>query len=220
MCPRFVLFGTLLLCFTDLASADPITYAVTVDTSSVSGTAGSIDFDFNPGPLVTQAASLQILGFSSDGTLAGSPARTGDVSGTLPGTLTFDNGTAFNDFFEDLTFGTTLSFDLSLYGPALSSPDGISTSGSAFAFSLFSDAAGTMPVLTMNTTHGFAFAADVNLDGTSTVREFSSQTTVVPETSSVPEPSGLWSIFLLVGVTIACSRVRYALKGGHPGKCL
>ena len=122
-----------------LAVADPITYNITVDSSSIAGTTGSLDFQFNPGPLITQAASLQILDFSSDGSLAGSPSLTGDVSGALPGTLTYDNGTAYNDYFEDFTYGTTLSFEVSLYGPALSSPDGVSTSGSVFAFSMFSD---------------------------------------------------------------------------------
>jgi len=34
-----------------------------VDTSSIAGTAGSLDFNFNPGPLVTQAAALQVLVF-------------------------------------------------------------------------------------------------------------------------------------------------------------
>src|SRR5208282_1452048 len=97
-------FVMLLLCVTGTAAASPITYDVTVDSSSISGTAGSFDFEFNPGPLVTQAASLQILNFSSDGTLAGTPALTGDVMGALPTTVTFDNGTAFNDYFEGFTY--------------------------------------------------------------------------------------------------------------------
>jgi hypothetical protein len=133
------LFVASFLCFASIASAAPITYDVTVDSSSISGTAGSFDFNFNPGPLVTQAASLQILNLTSDGALAGNSSSTGDVAGTLPATLTFDNGTAFNDYFEGFTFGSTLSFQVSLFGPALSSPDGVSTSGSTFAFSMFSD---------------------------------------------------------------------------------
>jgi hypothetical protein len=185
------LFIAALLCFASVASAAPITYDVAVDSSSISGTAGSLDFNFNPGPLVTQAASLQILDFTSDGTLAGSPTLSGDVAGTLPATLTFDNGTGFNDYFEGFTFASTLSFEVSLYGPALSSPDGTSTSGSTFAFSMFSDAAGTMPALTTDTTDGFAFTVDVNLDGTTTLTNFSTQTTVVPATPAVPEPGTL-----------------------------
>jgi len=178
--PKIVLLGFLALLFAGGASAGSITYSVNVNTSSISGTNGSLDFNFNPGPLVTQAASLQILGFSSDGTLAGSPTLTGDVSGALPATLTFDNGTAFNDYFEGFKFGSTLQFNVSLFGPALSSPDGTSTSGSTFAFIMFSDAAGTMPTLTSNLTDGFAYTVSVNLDGTTTATNY-----------AVPEPGTL-----------------------------
>src|SRR5437879_7504439 len=94
------LFTISILFAASLAWADPITYDVSVNTSAISGTSGSLEFQFNPGGLDTQAASLQILNFTSDGTLAGSPAVTGDVSGTLPGTLTFDNGAFFNDYFR------------------------------------------------------------------------------------------------------------------------
>jgi hypothetical protein len=117
---------------------------------------------------------------------------------TIQETLTFDNGTGFNDYFDDFTFGTTISFDASLHGPALSAPDGVSTSGSTFVFSMFSDAAGTIPVLTSDTTHGFAFTVNVNLDGTTTVTNFSSQTNVQPASSGVPEPGR----FVLVGTTV------------------
>ena len=70
---------------------------------------------------------------ASDGTLAGNPVLTGDVAGTLPATLTFDNETAFNDYFEGFTYGSTLSFQASFDGPALSAPDDVSSSGSTFA---------------------------------------------------------------------------------------
>jgi len=201
---RSSLFVASSLWFGSFVCAGPIMYDVTVNTPSISGTVGSLDFNFNPGPLVTQAASLQILSFTSDGTLVNCAANiqgfcpTGDVSGTLPGTLTFDNGSGFNDYFDDFTFGTTISFDVSLYGPALSAPDGVSTSGSTFAFSMFSDAAGTIPVLTSDTTNGFAFTVDVNLDGTTAATNFSSQTNVQPASSAVPEPSS----FVLLGIAI------------------
>lgn len=183
----------LLILFLVAASAvsgNPITYDVTVNTSSVAGTAGSLDFQFNPGPLVSQSASLQILNFSSDGSLAGSPTLSGDVTGLLPATLTFDNLTGFNDYFDGFTFGSTLSFKVSLFGPALSSPDGTSTSGSTFAFSMFSDPGGTLPTLTSDTVNGFAFLADVDLAGLTNITNSSSQTSIVPEQSAVPEPAG------------------------------
>ena len=81
---------SLLLCYATAAMAD-ITYNVTVDTSSITATMGSLDFNFNPGPLVTQYAQLEILNFSSDGSLAGDcPCGTGDVTGQLPSTLMFE----------------------------------------------------------------------------------------------------------------------------------
>jgi hypothetical protein len=196
------LFTALLLCFAGSASAD--IYDVTVNTSSISGTAGSLDFNFNPGALVTQAASLDILNFASDGTLVGGSCLlggaclTGDVSGTLPGTVTFDNGTGFNDYFQGFTFGSNLLFNVRLYGPAVNSPDGISTSGSTFAFSMFSDSAGTIPVLTSDTIDGFAFTVDVNLDGTTTVDNFSTDTIVQRVSSVVPEPNS----FALLGTML------------------
>jgi hypothetical protein len=202
--------------------AGPITYDVTVNTSSISGTAGSLDFNFNPGS-VSQLAQLQILTFSSDGTLAGNcPCITGDVTGQLPSTLTFTNDTGFNDYFDDFTYGTTISFAVSLYGPALSSPDGVSTYGSEFVFSMFSDPLGTVPVLTGNTTFGYAFTVDVNLDGSTTVTNYSTQTSVTPMTAptgpsgSVPEPGTL----ALSATALACLVWRRRLWGGamrcHP----
>jgi hypothetical protein len=192
-----LVFAASFLCITSLAPADVVTYDVAVNTSSIAGTMGSLDFQFNPGPLVSEPATLKILNFASDGTLNPPPVPTGDVSGVLPGTLSFDNLTAFNDYFEPFTYGTMLSFDVSISSTAGG------TSGSAFAFSMFSDAAGTMPVLTSDTTNGFAFTVGVNLDGTSTVTPFSSQSTVVP--AVVPEPAGLTLVgigFALVGALV------------------
>jgi hypothetical protein len=192
MLQQSCLFFAWLPLLAGVASADPVTYQVTVNTSSIAGIDGSLDFNFNPGPLVTQAASLQVLNFTGNGLLAGSTLFNGDANGALPSTLTFDNATGFNDYFEGFTFGTTLSFQISLYGPALSSPDGVSTSGSAFAFSMFSDSAGTIPTLTSDTIDGFAFTINANLDGTTTLASFSSQTNVVPASViTTPEPSSL-----------------------------
>ena len=193
MCQRAVLFFALFIRIASSASADVI-YEITVDTLSISGTPGSLDFQFNPGPLVTQAASLQILNFTSDGTLTACALNiqgfcpTSDATGTLPGTVTFDNGTPFDDYFDGFTYGNSLSFDMRLYGPAINTPDGTSTSGSTFAFSMFSDAAGTMPTLTTDLTDGFAATIDVNLDGTTTVTNFSSVTSIGTP-GAVPEPA-------------------------------
>lgn len=183
---RFLLPLVACLSLAGPAAAD-VLYSVAVDTSSITGTSGSLDFNFNPGPLITQFALADLLNFSSDGSLAGSPSLTGDVSGgPLPSTVTFDNGGALNDYFDGFTYGSTLMFAVRFYGPAIDSPDGVSTSGSLFTFSMFSDAAGTVPVLTSDTTDGFAVTLSVNLDGSTTKTNFSTQTTSGQET--VPEP--------------------------------
>lgn len=211
---RSLLFVSFIFYAASLASASPITYDVSVSTGAISGTSGSLDFQFNPGPLVSQLASLQILNFTSNGTLAGAPTLTGDASGTLPATLTFDNATAFNDYFQGFTFGTTLAFNVSLYGPALSSPDGISTSGSTFALSMFSDAAGTIPALTTDTTNGFASIVNVNLDGSTTVTNFSAQTNVAPAgVAAVPEPSNTALLaVILFSLVVVHRRARVRMK--------
>ena len=48
---RTVFFSGAFLCVTWAATASPIIYQVTVNTSSISNTAGSFDFNFNPGSL-------------------------------------------------------------------------------------------------------------------------------------------------------------------------
>jgi hypothetical protein len=161
-------------------SAATITYNVTVDTSSVAGTAGSLDLNFNPGPLVVQPASLQISNFSTDGSVGSGAVLTGDVSGSLPSGLTFDNGTAFNDYFGTFTYGSTLSFSLIFSGEALNAPDGMATSGSTAALSMFSDPGGSSPVLTNDTADGFAFTINVNLDGATRINGFSPFTNYSP----------------------------------------
>jgi hypothetical protein len=204
-----LLFAALLCGSANWAFAGLITYDVTANTSSISGTTGSIDFNFNPGPLATQPASLQILGFTTDGSLvAGSQQATNDASGTLPGTLTFDNGTVFNDYFQEFTFGSMLVFQVSLYGPALSSPDPADYPGdSTFVFSMFSDTEGQDPVLTTSP-QGYALTVDVNSDGTTTPFSYSSQTGADAE---APEPGGL----ALAGVAMACLGA-LQLRGRRP----
>ncbi len=192
MLQRIFAVSTLCLGLVSSVSAGVITYAITANTTSITGTVGSIDFQFNPGALITQAANVEILNFASDGSL-GVAIPTGDVTGTLPGTLQFDNLTVFNDYLTGFTYGTTLSFDVYLFGPALTAPDHVSTSGSTFGFGMYSDNLGTVPVLTTNTSAQFVVTVGVNLDGTTTLTNISDQTTANAVT---PEPA----TFALMGL--------------------
>ena len=177
--------------------ASPITYAVLVNTSSIAGVSGNIDFQFNPGALITDSAFVTISMFASDGILAGVPVATGDVTGALP-VVTIRNTTAFNDYTDGFVFGNFLSFRVKFDGTALTSPSPGATSGSTFAFSLFnSDFSAAL--LTSDTVNGALVEGDVNLDGTVTITNFgtgrTTTVTVVQDGTPVPEPSTL----LLVG---------------------
>ena len=196
------------------AWGDGVTYQVSVDTSSISGIAGSLNFQFNSGPTMTQFATLQILNFATDGTLdPGGPSLFGDVSGTLPGTVSFDNAGGFDDYFTAFTFGSTLSFQVNLSGPAVTSPDGVSTSASTFGFSMFSDPNAVTPVLT-NDPNGFAFTTDINLQGSTTLTNNSAQVTATLQGPvPTPEPSSL--ALMLAGIGLIMMMMRKRIPLGH-----
>ena len=136
------------------ASASLSTYAVSIDTSSLIGTSGALDFQFNPANSTGfTTATAGISGFTG-GTLS-SPVLTGDGSGTLPSSVTLNNTTQYNDYFTNYTFGNSIKFNLSLSGAL----------GNSFTFSMFSDAAGSSPALTSDTTDGYALRLDINQNG-------------------------------------------------------
>jgi hypothetical protein len=188
---------TLFICLlaAGAARAD-IIYQVTVDTTPIQNTSGFLDFDFAPGNN-SQAAFIQVSGFSPGGALAGAPQVSGGVSGTLPGLLAIDNSTAFNDYFQGFNYGDSISFLITLGGPAIDSPNGTATSGSTFGFAMF-DATGSNPLLTSDP-NGNAFTIDVNLDGSATVNDFSANAQVALAAQPVPEPASFW----LLGIVLA-----------------
>jgi hypothetical protein len=199
-----------------LASAIPMRaddiYTVTVNTSSISGTSGSLDFQFDPGLFPgSQAANLSIVGFTTDGTL-GTPAPTGDVSGTLPGTLAFDNLTSFNDYFTTFTYGSTISFTVDLSGPAISAPNEASDSGSSFYFFMFSDPNGYDPILASSSSpFGQALEVDVNLDGSTTPSVYSAQLSATAVTPT-PEPGTLLLLVSALSATMLLGLRRKAAE--------
>ena len=180
--------------------AAPITYSVIVNTSSISGVSGNVDFQFNPGFGATDSAFVMISTFSSNGTLAGLPIITGDVTGTLPPAVTIHNTTAFNDYSDGFIFGSFLSFLVRFDGTALTSPSATATSGSTFAFSLFNSDF-TAALLSTDTVNGALIQGDVNLDGTVSIQNFSAGGTASAD--AVPEPASALLIALgLAGISV------------------
>jgi hypothetical protein len=161
-----------------------IQYLVNVNTTTAPSS-GYLDFEFNPGDATSQAAFVTISGFVPGGGLTGSPVTAGSTSGTLPSPMTINNTAFFNDYFQAFNFGPQITFLVTLDGPALTAPNGTSTQGSSFGFAMFQSDQ-TTPLLTSDP-NGFAITIDVNLDGTTTLHNFSTATSV----SVVPEPASL-----------------------------
>jgi opacity protein-like surface antigen len=173
-----------------LAAADAVSYHVTVNTSSINGQSGYLDFSLLPSAFDSQLATVQVLNFGTDGVVSANPAfLTGDASGMLPGTISLDNATFFNDYFQDFTFGNSLSFDLLLGGPALESPDGVASGGSTFTFGMFANDQVT-PLLSTSP-NGEALDVNVNLDGTASYTTYPAAAGQPSAVQVVPEPASL-----------------------------
>ena len=198
---RSQLLAISLLLAGSAAYAD-VVVQVDANTSSIDGTMGSVDFQFNPGALSFQQATVTISNFTTDGSFDGTQQDFGDVTGgPITSPITITNTDADNEDFETFTFGRTLQFDLTFSGPAVTAPNGSSLSTSVFTFSMFSDPAGTIPALTSNP-NGVAAMVTVNLDGTITAQAVSPYV-------SVPEPTYAWlagGALLLLGALRRRSR--------------
>lgn len=206
-CPQWALVGACLLAGSAQAG---IQYQVTVNTTSINATSGFLDFQFNPGNGTSQSATAVLSNFS--GGLAGAVnSVSGDVTGSLPGTVTMINSTAFQELFQAFTFGNSFTFLLDLSGPAIDTPNGTSTAGSTFGLGLYDD--GQNPILTsQGATTGFAGQVQINLNGTTTPTSFLQSTgapsVVTFEQVVVPEPGAMGLVGLgLAGLLLFKSRL-------------
>jgi hypothetical protein len=170
------------------ARADNI-WNIAVNTSSISGTTGYLEFQFDPGLDAVAFATTSVEGFSSDGVLDLSPGALetfGDVNGNLPGTVTLTNETYENYYSPGFTYGTFIDFtvDLSLLG--LGTP----FSGSTFGFFMYDS--GLNPLLANGSSPGGeAFDLDLNPDYSTSVINYSAQTQI-----TTPEPNTLLLLFV------------------------
>jgi hypothetical protein len=191
------------------AVADPVTYAVTVDTSALAGTSGALDVQFNPADPLSQPATAAVSNFLTDGTLGAVPNLSGGASGVLPGVLSIANSAQApltNEVQQALTYGRTLSFDLTLSGPALEQPNGL---GSTFSLFLL-DGSG-MPALADLSFSPLGQVLDVNVNADGSITPIAYPTVsgppvvsvslLAPAAPVVPEPSALALLALgLAGV--------------------
>src|ERR1700734_309283 len=90
------------------AQADTLdSFETTANTTVVEGISGYLDFQLDPGFIgSTDAASATITGFLTNGTLTTAAPNLGDVSGSLPGTVTIDNTGVTNEYTPGITYGS------------------------------------------------------------------------------------------------------------------
>ncbi|MGK5067122.1 NF038129 family PEP-CTERM protein [Janthinobacterium sp. RT4P48] len=119
---RRAVLAAVLAASSSLALADPLGYHVEIDTSTFSG-AGFLDFAFIAGNSPAPGASATLSNFS--GAFGALESLEGNVSGSLPGTLTFGNSGAYNDWFHNVTLGGKFAFNIVFGG------DFLTTAGNA-----------------------------------------------------------------------------------------
>jgi hypothetical protein len=186
------------------ASATTISYEISIDTSSVSGTQGGIYLDFSPGSDVTE---VDISAFSPVNGLAGGPLLTdGGANGTLDGNdLVFVNdvSAATNDYGELLTFGPTLSFIATFDSPFKGS------SGSEFDVALTGgDLFSELPTLTYDSNGN---NASITTDGSGNFTTMPTDSTIA-QVSSTPEAS-TGTTFIVLGLLTLCFRLKINRTG-------
>jgi hypothetical protein len=94
------------------STSEASTYQVSVDTSTLNGSAASLAFDLTDSDVGVDT-TVVITSFATDGTL-GSAVVTGGVSGSLPGTVTLTDLDFLNSLEQGITLGDALSFTLEM----------------------------------------------------------------------------------------------------------
>ena len=168
--------------------AKAATYSVNIDTSSIAGTTGSVDFQWNLGA-VNSLLTASVASFSNGSTLTGAPVLlSGAFTGSLASgdSLNFDGASAFNYVYQDMTFGSSISFTLTLpdAAPAQSEP----TSDSGFFVAVLD--ANQASALTTTSTDNQALAFTLQASSAPTFEAHTSLATI-SSVSPVPEPATL-----------------------------
>jgi hypothetical protein len=198
------------------ARAGLITFQVQIDTSSFSGTAGSLEFQFNPASTsngVTATISNFIGGTPGavDNPLpnGGGVNPIGDVSGSLPGTITLDDGTPLNDLIQNFTYGTSFSFDVTFSSDLA----GTGSDGSAFSLTLWNTPDGAFglgnpePLLPAPGFNPFGTALVINDGGPDgTGQEPTDPSVSVTPLVAAPEPASALLLALGAGSLLALRR--------------
>jgi len=179
-------------------SASTITYKFTIDTTTLNGQLGNLDFQLNPGDVTSPFVALDIFGLAlSGGSFSANQVQLmGDAFGAFDSNVLLDNGMGFNDAFQPVDFGTSVTFLATFSGAGVDNP---ASPGTTFGFSIY-DSLGTTPLLT---TSGDGTIAGVTLDANG-VATYTNPATVgggsAGTVTPVPEPGTRFGALLGIGV--------------------
>jgi hypothetical protein len=116
---KLMLAAALVMGSAATAAAAPISYDVSITTAGMG--AGSIWFGLTRGAADTTPATAIVTSFASPGGSLGAASSSGDVTGALPGAVTFGPAAGSHSFSQGITFGSLTSFVLTFDGNAASS---------------------------------------------------------------------------------------------------
>lgn len=178
-------------------------FDVTLDTIGLSGISGFLAFDFIDGDGINNN-TVSITSFLTDSTLAGATnTNTGGASGNLPSDLSITDSSFFNESLRELTYGTSLSFRVTVSEAfAGGTPD-------QFSFFLL-DALGFNSVVHTSDPTGAnsVFTVDVTGNPGGSLQAFTTTTPgvsfqIVSLQSSAPEPATIGFVGMtLVGLLV------------------
>lgn len=195
--PTRILFTALLFSASSLSAiASSVTYQYAVDTTVQSGNYGYVDFQLNTSPLATSAQPILADVFAFSGATLnpsdGNNDELGSVTGSLPDSVSFAADPGFNDYFEGLTFGTRVTFDVTLSGTGVSLAGDATNTGDTTFSVLFYDSTISNNLFVVDPTTGAAGEIDIQPDGT---------LVTTGGLTAVPEPASL--TYLLCACLVA-----------------
>jgi PEP-CTERM motif len=210
--------GLLVLACTGVWSpvrAGSVSYLVSVDTTGLAGQAGFLDAQLAAAaPPASASVTVTISDVSSDATPGPVTSAVGDVSGSFSSTpLILGNDNAgssipgLSELQQSGTYGTFLSFTLTVSGSEVSGGAGVPFTGTVFSF-LLEDASQTG--LSQGPMAGEAIDLFVNPGGSLTVMSYGPASGNFPQVTlsaaAVPEPSSV--VLLALGAVAVFSRLR------------
>jgi hypothetical protein len=176
-----------------------LSYDVSVNTSSLSGSDAFLYFQFAPGNSAQDAtATVSAFNVTGGALAAGAPLLNGGASGQLPSVVIANSG-GLNDYTQGIHLGSSLFFNLLLDGPALNAPNAAALGGSSFVFALSTNADGSGPLLSSD---GTLLTVNLGTDATASLAA-APEVTAGPA-APTPIPAAAWllgsGLFGLVGL--------------------